>query len=108
MDIANSSDIYILVNIKQNTISEVLLNFIAPRIINLATYSYYYKMKNGGYHRETIDAQYTNIYEQEDCIPQVEKHKTLCKYRCPGLAKFLLFNNLKIVEIKNRWEYRRS
>lgn len=74
----------------------------------LNTFSYYYKMKNGGYHRETIDAQYTNIYEQEDCIPQVEKHKTLCKYRCPGLAKFLLFNNLKIVEIKNRWEYRRS
>ena len=54
------------------------------------TYSLYYKLSDGGYHRETIDARYTQIYEDSQCTPRVEKHKYLRKYRHPLLTKILI------------------
>lgn len=42
-------------------------------------YSFYYKVNNGGVKRGKVDADYTTIYEKDDCTPHVVEHTTYTK-----------------------------
>lgn len=66
--------------------------YFAMAIETQNCYSFYYKTGDGGYQRETIDAEITRIYEEEDCKkPRVEKHNYLHGYKLPRLTKVLIF-----------------
>lgn len=42
-------------------------------------YSFYYKVNNGGVKRGKVDADYTTIYEKDDCTPHVVEHTLYTK-----------------------------
>ena len=55
-------------------------------------YAYFCKMNDGSFHRETVNADHTYIFEQKDCNrPRIEIHNTRTTYVYPLLTALLVF-----------------
>lgn len=53
-------------------------------------YSFYYKVNNGGVKRGKVDADYTTIYEKDDCTPHIVEHTTYTKNKMNKILMSIL------------------
>ena len=53
-------------------------------------YSFYYKVNNGGIKRGKVNADYTTIYEKDDCTPHVVEHTTYIKNKMNKVLRLIL------------------
>ena len=53
-------------------------------------YSFYYEVNNGGVKRGKVDADYTTIYEKDDCTPHVVEHTTYTKNKMNKVLRAIL------------------
>lgn len=53
-------------------------------------YSFYYKVNNGGVKRGKVDAEYTTIYEKDDCTPHVVEYTIYTKNKMNKVLRAIL------------------
>lgn len=53
-------------------------------------YSFYYEVNNGGVKRGKVDADYTTIYEKDDCTPHVVEYTTYTKNKMNKVLRAIL------------------
>lgn len=53
-------------------------------------YSFYYKVSNGGIKRGKVNAEYTTIYEKDDCTPHVVEYTTYTKNKMNEVLRAVL------------------
>lgn len=53
-------------------------------------YSFYYDVDNGGVKRGKVDANYTTIYEKDDCTPHVVEYTTYTKNKMNKVLRAIL------------------
>lgn len=53
-------------------------------------YSFYYEVNNGGVKKGKVDADYTTIYEKDDCTPHVVEYTTYTKIKMNKVLRAIL------------------